>query len=111
MSDFQEVRHARDNAAHLTPHRYTYRTDFRAKIQVDVQPCAWFQNCYTPSKIECSLSECPLTMRPAFTFCFLLGFAFGAPAQQTETGAPTLTVRSTLVLARSGEDQGRTSDL
>ncbi len=38
-------------------------------------------------------------MRPACIFCLLLSFAFGAPAQQTETGAPTLTVRSNLVLA------------
>jgi hypothetical protein len=38
-------------------------------------------------------------MSPACTFFLLLSFASGAPAQQTETGAPTLTVRSTLVLA------------
>jgi VWFA-related protein len=38
-------------------------------------------------------------MSPACIFCFLLSFALGETAQQTETGAPTLTVRSTLVLA------------
>jgi len=38
-------------------------------------------------------------MRPACFFCLFLGFGAVAPAQQTETVPPTLTVRSTLVLA------------
>ncbi len=38
-------------------------------------------------------------MKPACLFCFLVSFAAGVPAQQTEAAAPTLTVRSTLVLA------------
>jgi VWFA-related protein len=38
-------------------------------------------------------------MRPACFFCLFLSFAAVAPAQQTETVPPTLTVRSTLVLA------------
>src|ERR1017187_4193237 len=38
-------------------------------------------------------------MRPACFFCLFLSLAAVAPAQQTETVPPTLTVRSTLVLA------------
>ena len=38
-------------------------------------------------------------MRPACFFCLFLSLAAAAPAQQTETVPPTLTVRSTLVLA------------
>jgi VWFA-related protein len=40
-----------------------------------------------------------MTMSPACISCLLICLASGAPAQKTEPGTPTLTVRSTLVLA------------